>query len=170
MLKQFELDVLNLLIEDKVIPKCGLFQIEEHHLQEYIKAYHFLFGKSNKATKTNSNKRLARRLAGLTLLKLLFSRGAKFNQTKAGLAYLIGNPAFPDHWKIGMTIELENRLASYQTYSPYRDYYIKKYEFVLDRNLVEKTFLNHPNVIKEQGEWVKKEQVEELFEQLVFSK
>lgn len=69
-----------------------------------------------------------------------------------------------------MTIELEDRLSSYQTYSPHRDFYIKKYEFVLDRASVEKQFLSHSNITKECGEWILKANAEKVFEQLVFNK
>lgn len=61
-LKGFELEVLNILVSNGILPKLGLFQIEEYQLQEYITTYHSLFGRTNKATKTNSNKRLARRI------------------------------------------------------------------------------------------------------------
>lgn len=60
MLKQFELEVLEVLLQDGAIPRTGLFQIEEFQLQEYLEAYHGLNGRSSKATNTNSNKRFCK--------------------------------------------------------------------------------------------------------------
>lgn len=43
---------------------------------------------------------------------------------KPGHIYVITNPAWPDWCKVGMTSQkdLSNRLAQYQTNSPFRDY------------------------------------------------
>jgi len=38
--------------------------------------------------------------------------------------YIITNPAWPKYIKIGRATNIENRLRSYQTSSPYRDYQI----------------------------------------------
>jgi hypothetical protein len=39
----------------------------------------------------------------------------------------------------------------------------KKYNFVLDRRYKEKLILSHPDLTKETGEWVKKENAEDIF-------
>lgn len=41
---------------------------------------------------------------------------------KSGYIYIIRNPAWPEFIKIGITDDLDKRLASYQTSSPFRDY------------------------------------------------
>jgi hypothetical protein len=43
---------------------------------------------------------------------------------KIGYLYIIINPAYPDWVKVGTTLNLENRLHTYQTGSPFRDYKI----------------------------------------------
>jgi hypothetical protein len=85
----------------------------------------------------------------------------------AGLVYLIENPAFPEHYKVGMTINLKQRLSQYQTYDPYRKFKVFKYDFVLDKRSKEKELLNHPNIYNELGEWIKKTNAEELFGKII---
>lgn len=41
---------------------------------------------------------------------------------KCGYLYIIQNPAWPNWLKIGITDNLNKRLQSYQTSSPFRDY------------------------------------------------
>lgn len=168
MIKEFEERVVNILLYDEIIPRQEIFQIKEYHLEKYIETYHDLFGKKNKGVKTNSNFKFARKLAGLTLLKVNYIRGAKFKDMKSGLVYMIENPAFPEHYKVGMTIDLNSRLDSYQTYDPYRRYRVTKYDFVLNRSKIEKLILLNPNIINENGEWIKKENAIEIFEKICF--
>lgn len=126
-----------------------------------------LFGTEGRGTASTSNRRFARRLAGRTLLNLNFSRGARFSELKAGILYLIENPAFPDHYKVGMTINLKQRLAQYQTYDPYRQFSVAKYDFVLDRHRCEADLLNHPFICREEGEWVLKDNALEIFKSII---
>lgn len=167
-LEEKEQLVLIQMVLDDVIPYNGIFQITEGHLVKYMDYYSKLFGKGTTGLKKKSNSRYARRLAGLTLLKTNFNRNVKFNQLKSGLVYMISNPHYPDHYKLGMTIELKTRLESYQTYDPYRSFEIVKYDFVLDRILTEKKLLKHPDIYKEQGEWIKKNNAIEIFESICF--
>lgn len=76
---------------------------------------------------------------------------------------MISNKSFPEHVKIGMTLDVIERLEQYQTYDPYRQFKIEKYNFVLNRRFKEKQILNHPDLFKEQGEWIKKENSEKIF-------
>jgi len=43
-------------------------------------------------------------------------------QTKSGQVYIISNPAFPGWVKVGRAYDASDRLRSYQTSSPFRDY------------------------------------------------
>ena len=137
-------------------------------MRNYIEEYNNIFGRKSKGVKTKSNFRYARKLAGLTLLKVNYERGAKFKDMKSGIVYVIENETFPEHYKIGMTIDLNSRLDSYQTYDPYRRFKVTKYEFVLDRSRIEKLILFNPGIINENGEWVKKENALEIFEKICF--
>lgn len=66
-----------------------------------------------------------------------------------------------------MTINIKQRLEIYQTYDPFRQFKIHKYDFVLNRFLVEKEFLSHPNIFNEQGEWIKSENADYIFKNIV---
>lgn len=158
--------VVKYLLENKVLP-IGTFQITEAMLQGYLQAYHIHFGDTDKATGKKNNVKFARRLAGRTLLSLNFDRGAKHAEMYAGIIYLIENIAFPEHYKVGMTINLKQRLSQYQTYDPYRSFKVFKYDFVLDKRKKEKELLSHPDIYNELGEWVKKTNAEYLFSQII---
>lgn len=155
--KQDKIDqIINLMVDRDKIPIIGSFDITEKHLSDYMQIYEELFGNKGAGYKTVSNTRFARKLAGITLLNLKFKRGFGCHSCKEGLVYLVQNPAWPDHLKVGMTTDLDARLSVYQTYDPYRSYKVKHYEFVFDRRLVEKNILNRYNVNVEKGEWLNK--------------
>ena len=82
---------------------------------------------------------------------------------KAGFVYAIKNPAWNDYVKIGSAIDVYERLNSYQTSSPLRDYSIIDYYFVEDRLLEERTI--HNLIEERNSEWCKisEEQIKELF-------
>lgn len=69
-----------------------------------------------------------------------------------GYVYVISNPAWPGRFKIGSTIDVVDRLNSYQTYSPNRDYILNKYFFSPNRLRDEKEFINTGLNIK--NEWI----------------
>jgi len=48
-------------------------------------------------------------------------------RSKEGFIYIISNTAFPNFYKIGVTNDINNRLRSYQTSSPHRNYRIEYY-------------------------------------------
>lgn len=162
-----ENNVLDTLIHEGCVPTTGIFEVQESQIIRYTNIYHGLFGKTNKSLGGSSNTRMARRLAGRTLLKVNFNRGAKHNDISAGLVYLIENPAFPIHYKVGMTINVHQRLAQYQTYDPYRQFKVAKYDFVLDRRTKEKEVLTYPEIYNEQGEWIKRTNALEVFQKLI---
>lgn len=56
----------------------------------------------------------------------------KSSGLKAGYVYLISNPAWND-FKVGSTTDVNDRLRSYQTYSPLRDYILEFYFFSFNR-------------------------------------
>lgn len=161
--------ILSSLVAKGIIPTSGLFQIKEHQLSAYIGEYHRIFGETSKATGSKTNKKFARRLAGRTLLRENALRGAKFSEIDAGIVYLIENKSFPEHYKVGMTLDLKKRLSQYQTYTPYRDFTVYKYDFVLDRKKIEKAILSHPDIANEAGEWVLKHNAAKIFETIVNS-
>lgn len=156
---------LNFLLEHGKIPELGHFEITEDLLKDYFFAYAIVNGKIV-GTNSKSNTKFARRLAGLNLLKENICRGTKASDIKAGHVYLISNPAFPLHYKVGVSFDAHKRLSSYQTYSPYRDFVLEKYDFVIDKFKTEKLLLAHPLLTKENGEWVKKDNAKLIFDDL----
>ncbi len=165
MIDEKENLVLERMLSKKILPEKELFEITEYQLSEYVAEYGNAFGKGNNKLKA-SNYRYARRLAGRSLIKMNLTRGARFNDIKSGMVYLIENPAFAEHYKIGMTLDVHDRLSAYQTYDPYRQFSLVKYEFVLDKKLTEQRLLGHPDSCRELGEWVKRDRAIELFEKI----
>lgn len=162
-MKDFEKRIFETLSYMKSFPESGIFQIEERHLDEYITVYGEIFNTKDKDLKRHERS-FARKLAGRNFVRFLVEdRHAKFNDINAGMVYMISNPSFPDHVKIGMTLDIIDRLEQYQTYDPFRKFKIEKYNFVLDRKAKERQILSHPDLFREQGEWIKKENSEKIF-------
>lgn len=138
------------LQEKSIIPESGNFDITESILNEYIKCYAIFAEKGNGRHDID----YSRKLAGLTFLKRKINEGIPITEIKEGLVYMVTNSAWPDMVKLGMTVDLDRRIQQYQTYSPYRDYKVHKYEFVLDRRAQERYILS---LAKSMGsEWVSK--------------
>lgn len=62
------------------------------------------------------------------------------------------NPAFPNHFKIGSSIDVKKRINSYQSYSPFRDFKLENYYF--SHNRFKEEFEYHSSMNFE-GEWCK---------------
>ena len=150
-INKYGLRTLEEMIKLRIVPTYAIFDITEYMIEKAIAIYGgFCYG-GNKKFSYN----LARKIWGLNFLRLKFSRGAKPKDCKEGEVYIIGNPAWPDYLKIGMTVDTKARLASYQTYDPHGAFYIKNYEFCLDRREAEKELLEKFNVHLAEGEWIK---------------
>jgi len=68
-----------------------------------------------------------------------FSSLLNYTKSKEGEVYVIANKAWSGWVKIGMTVDAEDRLSSYQTSSPYRDYLLLHKVFFADRRRAEST-------------------------------
>jgi len=141
------------LIKADLLPTTD-FEITEFHLQSYIKLYTLYKGYNESWAAKQSNIRYARKLAGLTLIKYKLSLGLKSNQCKEGFVYTVSNPAWPNMLKLGMTINVKERLSKYQTYSPFRDYKVEAYEFVFNRRETEAFVKDKFKLSIEAGEWI----------------
>jgi hypothetical protein len=51
--------------------------------------------------------------------------------------YIITNPAWPSHCKIGKALVMKDRVKVYQTGSPFRDYRVVAHAFFADRKAAE---------------------------------
>lgn len=90
----------------------------------------------------------------------------------SGHIYAIVNNAW-DHWvKIGKTIDINQRLQSYQTYTPMKDYRLLHEVNVIDRHIAETYIHRLASDISEQpsnGEWFKisnKDEIISLFDRI----
>tara|TARA_R100001082_G_scaffold71639_1_gene40924 strand:+ start:4276 stop:4788 length:513 start_codon:yes stop_codon:yes gene_type:complete len=97
----------------------------------------------------NRLKRLARSIHSRAL--------REYNKAKDGYVYIISNPAWKGWYKVGMAIDAEDRLKSYQTSSPRRDYKLEYCRYFLDRRQAEEE--THSRLdslsIDRNGEWFK---------------
>jgi len=93
---------------------------------------------------------------------LAFGSLNNYNLIKEGHVYAISNAAWPEWIKIGKAIDAEDRLSSYQTSSPRRDYKLVHSVYFDDRNAAEKKAhilaafkTAHPWNKHDNGEWFK---------------
>ena len=86
------------------------------------------------------------------ILGLMYRENNSAKGIKCGYVYAIHNPAWEDYVKIGAAIDVYDRLASYQTSSPLRDYEMLGYVFSDDRFALEKEI--HKKFDR-KNEWIK---------------
>ena len=93
---------------------------------------------------------------------LAFGSLNNYNLIKEGYVYAISNSAWPEWIKIGKAIDADDRLSSYQTSSPMRDYKLVHSVYFDDRNAAEKKAhilaafkTAHPWNKHDNGEWFK---------------
>jgi len=91
-----------------------------------------------------------------------FSSLTNYNRTKSGHVYAMTNAAWPEWIKIGKAIDAEDRLSSYQTSSPMRDYKLVYSVHFDNRNVAERKAhtlaalkTTHPWNKHDNGEWFK---------------
>lgn len=110
----------------------------------------------NKSTSKKSRTRCYKLQYGFVrrdLLKIIYKRNSySAAGISAGYVYAISNPSWPGYLKIGCAIDVNDRLNSYQTSSPFRDYKLEDYYFVYDRKLEEARL--HSQFPDRQHEWV----------------
>lgn len=163
-----DIKILDIMMERGLIPTNGLFTVNSELIDVFYKIYGEIYP-SKGTNRKKSNIKYAKKLAGLSLMKLNLSRSFLDKAVKhtekplCGIIYLISNPAFPNMYKIGITQNLDKRLTQYQTGDPFRQYKVEHYKFVEDIRLEEKKYLEQMNINIVNGEWVKSNKVKELF-------
>ena len=104
-----------------------------------------------------------------------FSSLSNYVNVKFGYVYAIRNPAWPDWVKIGKAVDAEDRLRSYHTGSPMRDYELVHSVYFEDRNEAERkahllaaSKTMHPWNKNDNGEWFRltEEQAMEVLREL----
>lgn len=86
------------------------------------------------------------------ILGLAYEQNKSARGIKSGYVYAIHNPAWEGFVKIGVAIDVYDRLSSYQTSSPFRDYELIGYVFSDDRLALEKEIHSK---FERNNEWVK---------------
>ena len=150
------------MIEDGIIP-TGIFPITQKLIYEHICREMDMRNNGWFSTIEDRNLQIKIRNTAVTLVNLNIERGLKIKDVDYGFVYMISNPAFPNHVKIGMTMDVFSRLKQYQTYDPFRQFKLEHYRFVLDRREMERGILDHPEVMTENGEWVHRSQSRKIF-------
>ncbi|WCZ57373.1 hypothetical protein K18_070 [Salmonella phage Kenya-K18] len=110
------------------------FMITNQLIHSFMNEYVSITGTSGNIGK-NKNTLYSRKLAALSFIK--FKQEHKLPITE-GFVYCISNPAWVNQYKIGMSQNPKERLAQYQTYSPYRDYKLEHWSFWFDKRKGEK--------------------------------
>jgi len=94
----------------------------------------------------------------------------ELDKVVAGQVYLIQNPAWPEWVKIGMAVDAEDRLRSFNTSSPFRDYELVYAITVKDKRQTEISAHRLCDMLCEErrGEWFKMpvDKAINVFEQL----
>lgn len=138
--------IISILEKQGVIPP-GQFLINDNTLDAYMAVYNQVTGGNGKAKPSNT--RYNRKIAALNLIKYKKRKGLSIPE---GFVYVISNPAWDNKYKVGMSSDPKKRLASYQTYSPNRDFKLEHWSFWEDRRKAEKFVLSISNVYSH--EWI----------------
>tara|TARA_E500000305_G_scaffold97006_1_gene87394 strand:+ start:2841 stop:3374 length:534 start_codon:yes stop_codon:yes gene_type:complete len=111
---------------------------------------------SSKIRKMNKLKGLARSIQNMTV--------RHYDRQKDGYVYIISNPSWQGWYKVGRAVDAEDRLNSYQTSSPFRDYVLRYSKYFSDRMLAESIAHNNVGKIADQrkGEWFKVSQQDDV--------
>lgn len=153
-----------LLKHNNTIPKEGVFEITEEMINKSLECYKIVKPpKQRNSNISKSNNRFIRKMAAITLLKESMSRANNKIKPKSGILYLISNPAFIGFYKVGITQDLDKRLAAYQTYDPLRRYKVEHYKFVPDMRLEEKRLLQQFHLDLAKGEWIASSKAKKVF-------
>ncbi len=149
-----------MLVTMGILPSEGNFDVTEQLLFNHRQQYATL-GEGNPRHELR-----CRRYAGVGLMHLKHYRKIPAKDIKEGILYLIKNPAWPNHTKVGISVDANKRLKSYQTYDPHRAYYIQSYEYVLNKYIAEKDVLALYSKNEDKGEWVSDANAEELIQHI----
>lgn len=143
--------VIQTLEELGLIAKDKSFDITYELIDKYIELY------SSISKGSKFDKRLAQKIACMFLVEYKV-----FNKLpcKEGFAYIISNPAWPNHYKVGMSKHVKKRLNTYQTYSPFRDYKVEWFGFWFDAKSGELALRQCFNI--ESHEWVIKDNIDKF--------
>lgn len=150
--KSFIQEVENNLYKYNLTDKAILTKDFVNLYMEKDGYWYFLREKTNKSHKTcvEYYNRRANYVAR-ALIPALHKLGKLDRNTKAGYVYAITHHKFPGWIKVGETLDVIDRLNSYQTYAPDRSFELLFYTFVWDRKASEKEIISK---FYSKNEWV----------------
>ena len=96
------------------------------------------------------------------LLKL--NNETKYAAAKEGHVYIITNPAWPNWFKVGSSLDAVNRRNSYQTSSPKRDYKLEYKKYFNKRRSAESRIHIALSGLERSGEWFKTNDINNIKE------
>lgn len=85
------------------------------------------------------------------ILGLMYTDNKSAKNIKQGYVYAISNPSWGDYVKIGCTIDVYDRLRTYQSYSPFRDYELIGYVYSDNKLELEREIHSK---FERNGEWI----------------
>ncbi len=101
-----------------------------------------------------------------------FSSLKKYESSTEGQVYVMTNPNFPEWVKVGMAVDAEDRLSTYQTSSPFRDYSLAASWDVTERRSAEsEAHAALQKLYERRSEWFNctTEQAKEIVEEIIES-
>lgn len=81
------------------------------------------------------------------------SAASQVDSSPDGFVYIITHPAFPGYVKIGMAVDVESRLSSFQTGCPRRAYRCNFAIYTANRRETEAAIHKHLAHRRAEGEW-----------------
>lgn len=146
------LDIEKFLVENNLCPS-----MKTSHVENVFRNVSYERSGIWKQGSAKQRKRLTRIAMVYTRRDILLLKykqnGYSATGIKEGHVYAITNTAWPEYVKIGSAIDVYDRLNSYQTSSPLRDYKLETYIFSYDRLKTEKMI--HAMFPDRKGEWCK---------------
>lgn len=74
--------------------------------------------------------------------KSLYQNSPKYRKTIKGYVYIITNSSYEGWIKVGLAKDVWDRLSTYQTHSPFRDYVVEFYKLFEDMHKMERVIHN----------------------------
>lgn len=118
-----KLETVGQIPTDKYCISCGTHLNEENWWPSFVGKKHYKCISCYDMRRIENKIKKGEKLPPKMLAKL-YDKQTKdvYDQVKEGSVYVMGNPVWPDWVKVGMAVDAEDRLNSYQTSCPFRDY------------------------------------------------
>ena len=142
---------------DKHCISCGTHLNEENWWPSFVGKKHYKCISCYDMRRIENKLKKGEKLPPKMLAKL-YDKQTKdvYDQVKEGSVYIMGNPVWPEWVKVGMAVDAEDRLNSYQTSCPFRDYVLYYSYNTEDRRKAEsKAHYKLAQQFERRNEWFK---------------